>query len=150
MLSLTSRHSGCPGLHRNSPSWSPAVSNRTRVVAGADTRPVSHRRGAHSPPATEAQQTRPLPSAPMNVLLVTLYFPPAGGGGVQRALKFASHLPALGVETHVLAPDDPKWIHADDQLPLPTQAWIHRARYIGPAGRRIGDELHTRTGLDLV
>ena len=47
----------------------------------------------------------------MKVLLVTLYFPPAGGGGVQRPLKLATHLPELGIETHVLAPDDPKWIH---------------------------------------
>jgi len=38
----------------------------------------------------------------MKLLLVTLYFPPSGGGGVQRSLKFASHLPALGIETHVL------------------------------------------------
>ena len=52
----------------------------------------------------------------MKVLLVTLYFPPAGGGGVQRPLKFATHLPALGIETHVLAPDDPKWVHRDDEL----------------------------------
>ena len=50
----------------------------------------------------------------MKVLLVTFYFPPAGGGGVQRPLKFATHLPELGVETHVLAPDDPRWIHRDD------------------------------------
>jgi glycosyltransferase involved in cell wall biosynthesis len=85
----------------------------------------------------------------MKLLLVTLYFPPAGGGGVQRPLKFASHLPALGIETHVLAPDDPKWVHSDAELPLPTQAWVHRARYVGPAGRRIADELHGRTGLDL-
>ena len=49
----------------------------------------------------------------MKVLLVTMYFPPAGGGGVQRPLKFATHLPALGIETHVLAPDDAKWIHSD-------------------------------------
>src|ERR687898_224832 len=34
-----------------------------------------------------------------------MYFPPAGGGGVQRSLKLAQYLPALGVETHVLAPD---------------------------------------------
>jgi glycosyltransferase involved in cell wall biosynthesis len=86
----------------------------------------------------------------MKVLLVTLYFPPAGGGGVQRPLKFATYLPALGVETHVLAPDDPKWMHEDADLPLPTQAWVHRARYVGPSGRRIADELHGRTGLDLV
>ena len=57
----------------------------------------------------------------MKLLLVTLYFPPAGGGGVQRPLKFATHLPALGIETHVLAPDDPKWVHEDNDLTLPTQ-----------------------------
>jgi glycosyltransferase involved in cell wall biosynthesis len=85
----------------------------------------------------------------MKLLLVTLYFPPAGGGGVQRSLKFASHLPALGIETHVLAPDDPKWVHEDADLPLPTQAWIHRARYVGPRGRRIADEQHGRSGMDL-
>jgi glycosyltransferase involved in cell wall biosynthesis len=86
----------------------------------------------------------------MKLLLVTLYFPPAGGGGVQRPLKFASQLPALGIETHVLAPDDPKWVHEDADLPLPTQAWVHRARYVGPRGRRIADELHGRSGVDLI
>jgi glycosyltransferase involved in cell wall biosynthesis len=85
----------------------------------------------------------------VKLLLVTLYFPPAGGGGVQRPLKFASHLPALGIETHVLAPDDPKWLHEDVDLPLPTQAWVHRARYVGPRGRRLADELHGRSGVDL-
>jgi glycosyltransferase involved in cell wall biosynthesis len=84
----------------------------------------------------------------MKALLVTLYFPPSGGGGVQRPLKFAAHLPALGIETHVLAPDDPKWIHRDADLQPPTQAWIHRARYLGPRGRRPADELHGLTGLD--
>ena len=84
----------------------------------------------------------------MKVLLVTFYFPPAGGGGVQRPLKFATHLPALGVETHVLAPDDPRWIHVDaDQLP-PTQAWVHRVRYVGPRGRRPAEELHGSHGLE--
>jgi glycosyltransferase involved in cell wall biosynthesis len=85
----------------------------------------------------------------VKLLLVTLYFPPAGGGGVQRPLKFASHLPALGIETHVLAPDDPKWLHEDADLPLPTQAWVHRARYVGPRGRRLADEAHGRSGVDL-
>ena len=84
----------------------------------------------------------------MKLLLVSLYFPPAGGGGVQRSLKFATHLPALGIETHVLAPDDPKWIHRDADLQLPTQAWIHRARYLGPKGRKPAEELHGRRGLD--
>jgi glycosyltransferase involved in cell wall biosynthesis len=82
----------------------------------------------------------------MKVLIVSLYFPPAGGGGVQRPLKFATHLPELGIETHVLAPEDPKWIHRDDDLPMPTQAWVHRTRFIGPQGRKIAEELHGKAG----
>lgn len=84
----------------------------------------------------------------MKILLVTLYFPPAGGGGVQRALKFATHLPELGIETHVLAPDDPKWVHRDDDLPPPTLAWVHRARYLGPRGRKPAEELHGTAGIE--
>src|SRR5438094_6981475 len=84
----------------------------------------------------------------MKVLLVTMYFPPAGGGGVQRPLKFATHLPALGIETHVLAPEDAKWIHSDPELAPPTQAWIHRARYLGPRARKLADDLHGRRGLE--
>src|SRR5687768_15143980 len=83
----------------------------------------------------------------MKLLLVTLYWPPAGGGGVQRPLKFAQYLPALGIETHVLAPDDPKWIHEDADLRVPTQAWVHRARYLGPKGRKPAEELHGTEGL---
>ena len=84
----------------------------------------------------------------VKVLLVTMYFPPAGGGGVQRTLKTAAFLPGLGIETHVLAPDDPRWIHRDDELLPPTQAWIHRARYLGPRGRLPAQELHGKQGLE--
>jgi glycosyltransferase involved in cell wall biosynthesis len=84
----------------------------------------------------------------VKILLVTLYFPPAGGGGVQRPLKLATHLPAYGIETHVLAPDDSQWVHRDDDLVPPTQAWVHRAHYLGPAGRRPADELHGTEGLE--
>ena len=84
----------------------------------------------------------------MKLLIVTLYFPPAGGGGVQRPLKLATHLPEIGIETHVLAPDDPKWIHRDDELQAPTLAWVHRARYLGPKGRKPAEELHGTSGLE--
>ncbi len=67
---------------------------------------------------------------------------------MQRPLKFATHLPSLGIETHVLAPDDPKWIHRDDELRPPTQAFVHRARYLGPRGRLLAEELHGLTGFD--
>ena len=83
----------------------------------------------------------------MKVLLVSFYFPPAGGGGVQRPLKLAQYLPPLGIETHVLAPDDPRWIHRDEGLRVPTQAWVHRARYIGPMGRKPAEELHGKQGI---
>jgi glycosyltransferase involved in cell wall biosynthesis len=84
----------------------------------------------------------------VKVLLVTMYFPPAGGGGVQRPLKLAQYLPALGVETHVLAPDDPKWVHRDPELRVPTHAWIHRARYLGPRARKPAEELRSTDGLE--
>ncbi len=77
-----------------------------------------------------------------------MYFPPAGGGGVQRPLKLAQYLPALGIETHVLAPDDPKWVHRDAELRVPTQAWIHRVRYVGPRARKPAEELRQAEGFD--
>jgi glycosyltransferase involved in cell wall biosynthesis len=83
----------------------------------------------------------------MKVLLVALYFPPAGGGGVQRPLKLAQHLPALGIETHVLAPDLPGAVPADAELELPTQAWIHRVRYVGPRAGRPAERLAGTEGL---
>src|SRR5829696_4060481 len=94
--------------------------------------------------ASPYRQNRPR----MKLLLVSLYFPPAGGAGVQRPLKFATHLPGLGIETHVLAPDDPKWVHRDEELISPTQAWVHRARYVGPKGRRPAEELHGAGALE--
>jgi glycosyltransferase involved in cell wall biosynthesis len=84
----------------------------------------------------------------MKVLLVTMYFPPAGGGGVQRPLKLAQYLPALGFETHVLAPDDPKWVHRDPELRAPTQAWIHRARYVGLRAQKPAEELRRAGGVE--
>jgi glycosyltransferase involved in cell wall biosynthesis len=84
----------------------------------------------------------------MKVLLVTMYFPPAGGGGVQRPLKFATHLPSFGIETHVLTPEDSKWVHRDDESTPPTQAWVHRVRYHGPRGRIPSEDLYALEGLD--
>jgi glycosyltransferase involved in cell wall biosynthesis len=86
----------------------------------------------------------------MRVLLVTMYWPPAGGGGVQRPLKMATFLPALGIETHVLTPEDSKWIHRDDELQPPSQAWVHRVRYVGPRARRPAEELHGTQGLERI
>jgi glycosyltransferase involved in cell wall biosynthesis len=83
----------------------------------------------------------------VKVLLVTRHFPPGGGGGVQRPLKFATHLPALGIETHVLAPDVPGSLPDGAELELPTQAWIHRVRYVGPRAGRPAERLLAKQGL---
>src|SRR4051794_31507218 len=103
-------------------------------------------RPASSPRRVTCLQS--LRSVAVKVLLVTLYFPPAGGGGVQRPLKFATHLPGLGVELHVLAPEDPKWVHRDDDLPTPSLAWVHRVKFVGPRGRKPAEELHGTAGLE--
>ena len=78
---------------------------------------------------------------------MTRHFPPGGGGGVQRPLKFATHLPALGIETHVLAPDVPGLAPTEAELELPTRAWIHRVRYIGPRAGRPAERLLAKQGL---
>jgi glycosyltransferase involved in cell wall biosynthesis len=83
----------------------------------------------------------------LKVLLVTRHFPPGSGGGVQRPLKFATHLPALGIETHVLAPDLPDAGAAGAELELPTQAWVHRVRYVGPRAGRSSELLLDKQGL---
>ena len=71
----------------------------------------------------------------MRALIVSYYFPPAGGGGVQRVLKLCKHLPALGWDVDVLAPDDPKWVAHDPGLAadIPAGTVVHRARYRGPS-----------------
>jgi glycosyltransferase involved in cell wall biosynthesis len=84
----------------------------------------------------------------VKILLVTMYWPPAGGGGVPRPLKLATFLPELGIETHVLAPSDPKRMHRDDSLVAPPQAIVHHVRNLSPRVHRPGPELQAARGLD--
>jgi len=39
---------------------------------------------------------------PPTVLMIAYYFPPMGGAGVQRTLKFARYLPEFGWQPHVI------------------------------------------------
>jgi glycosyltransferase involved in cell wall biosynthesis len=77
-----------------------------------------------------------------------MYWPPAGGPGVQRPLRLARHLVELGFEVHVLAPDDPKWLHRDASLVSPGGVTVHRARNLGPRARRPAEELRAAQGID--
>lgn len=50
------------------------------------------------------------------VLIVTYYWPPAGGPGVQRWLKFVKYLPEFGIEPHVYVPKNPSYPIVDETL----------------------------------
>lgn len=60
------------------------------------------------------------------VLIITYYWPPAGGPGVQRWLKFVKYLPDFGVQPHVYLPENPTYPIVDEKLisEVSTQAVI--------------------------
>ncbi|NND53057.1 MAG: glycosyltransferase family 4 protein [Flavobacteriaceae bacterium] len=49
-------------------------------------------------------------------LIVTYYWPPAGGPGVQRWLKFVKYLPDFNIEPIVFAPENPSYPILDESL----------------------------------
>lgn len=53
---------------------------------------------------------------PKKVLLVTYYWPPAGGPGVQRWLKFVSYLPKYGIQPIVYIPKNATYPIIDEKL----------------------------------
>jgi len=50
------------------------------------------------------------------VLIITYYFPPAGGPGVQRWLKFVKYLPDFGIQPVVYVPENPTYPIVDEAL----------------------------------
>src|SRR5690606_26977447 len=50
------------------------------------------------------------------VLIVTYYWPPAGGPGVQRWLKFAKYLPEFGIKPIIYTPKNPSYPILDESL----------------------------------
>ncbi|WP_340154160.1 glycosyltransferase family 4 protein [uncultured Winogradskyella sp.] len=50
------------------------------------------------------------------VLIITYYWPPAGGPGVQRWLKFVKYLPEFGIEPIVYCPKNPNYPILDESL----------------------------------
>ncbi len=68
------------------------------------------------------------------VLVITYFFPPVGGVGVQRTLKYVTYLPRWGWEPAVVAPGDPAFPVRDPSL-VPTLApglEIHRTASLEP------------------
>lgn len=52
----------------------------------------------------------------MKVLIITYYWPPSGGSGVQRWLKFVKYLQNFNIEPIVYTVDNPKYPIIDDSL----------------------------------
>ena len=52
----------------------------------------------------------------MKVLIITYYWPPAGGSGVQRWLKFVKYLRDFDIEPIVFTADDPDYAIKDESL----------------------------------
>lgn len=50
------------------------------------------------------------------VLIITYYWPPSGGSGVQRWLKFVKYLPEFGWEPYVFTPENPSFAIRDESL----------------------------------
>lgn len=53
---------------------------------------------------------------PKKILIISYYWPPAGGPGVQRWLKFVKYLPDFGIEPHVYIPENPTYPLIDEKL----------------------------------
>ena len=51
-----------------------------------------------------------------NLLIITYYWPPAGGPGVQRILKFVKYLPEFGIKPYVLTVENGDYPAIDKTL----------------------------------
>lgn len=57
-----------------------------------------------------------MPNSQKKILIISYYWPPAGGPGVQRWLKFVKYLPDFGIEPHVYIPENPTYPLLDEKL----------------------------------
>jgi glycosyltransferase involved in cell wall biosynthesis len=70
------------------------------------------------------------------VLIISYYWPPSGGAGVQRWLKFAKYLPEFGWEPHVYTPENPEAPAQDESLlqDIPTEVVVVKQPIFEPYG----------------
>lgn len=68
------------------------------------------------------------------VLIIAYYWPPAGGSGVQRCLKFAKFLPQFGYEPVVYTCENPAAFTWDESLvkDVPEGIEVHKTRIAEP------------------
>ncbi len=65
--------------------------------------------------------------------MIAYDFPPIGGSGVQRTMKFARYLPEFGWQPLILTVSNPSLYEADDSLlkELPDDLPVYRALDVG-------------------
>lgn len=68
------------------------------------------------------------------VLIITYYWPPTGGSGVQRWVKFAKYLPSEGWQPVIYTPENPEQLAVDRSLEaeIPADAEIIKTRIVEP------------------
>ncbi len=68
------------------------------------------------------------------VLVISYYWPPTGGSGVQRWVKFAKYLPQEGWQPVIYTPENPEQLAVDETLAseIPAEAEIIRTRIVEP------------------
>ncbi|HQM37177.1 MAG TPA: glycosyltransferase family 4 protein [Candidatus Marinimicrobia bacterium] len=68
------------------------------------------------------------------VLILTYYWPPAGGPGVQRILKFAKYLPEFGWEPVILSVENGDYPAIDESLcwEIPDGLQVYKTRTVEP------------------
>ena len=67
-------------------------------------------------------------------LIISYYWPPSGGSGVQRWVKFAKYLPSEGWQPVIYTPENPELTAIDESLckEIPPEAEIIRTHIIEP------------------
>lgn len=84
------------------------------------------------------------------VLIITYYWPPVGGSGVQRWAKFAKYLPEMGWKPIIYTPENPEMTSIDKQLAeeLPKEIEVLKTKITEPYNiyRRL---LGTQSSTDL-
>lgn len=68
------------------------------------------------------------------VLIISYYWPPTGGSGVQRWVKFTKYLPAEGWQPVIYTPENPEQLAVDASLEVevPSEAEVIRRRIVEP------------------
>lgn len=76
----------------------------------------------------------------MRVLMIAFIYPPLGGSGVQRTLKFSKYLPDFGWQPYIVCSDDPNVFGdgLDTTLlaEVPAEARVWRRPFVNPLGFR--------------